>query len=134
MSSTSKQAPDLSKRVYDLVRNYVIYKTDRRSNQPPWSELSKRRVVDPETRKERLDVPQAYREAREKVCMDAFLRLRAARCREDFLAYFTGTICSVPQFLPAEEYGALAATCLDDEKWEDVRSLGMLALSGLSRV
>ena len=133
MTDNSSVDLDLTERTYSLVRAYVFRKTESRSG-IKWDDFKNKRVVDPATGKERTDVPQKYRDAREKVCTDAFLRMRACRARQDFVSYFTGTICSVPQYLPEAEYTAVAKAVLSEDQWEDVKSLAMLALSGLSRV
>jgi CRISPR-associated protein Cmx8 len=132
MTAVSSIDQDLMERVYNLVRAYVFRKTETRSG-IEWDDFKNKRVMD-DTGRERLDVPQRYREAREKVCRDAFLRLRACRAREDFISYFSGTICSVPQYLPDVEYRAVAQAILSEDQWEEVKALAMLALSGLSRV
>lgn len=125
---------DLSKRVHDMVAQYVYRRTEAKSG-IRWEDVKSRTVTDPATGKSRIDVPVKYREAREKVCQDAFLAMRSCRSREDFVAYFTGTICAVPQYLPVEEYQALAEALLgDDSNWERVKSLSMLTLSALSQV
>lgn len=133
MTAVSSIDQNLMERVYNLVRAYVFRRTEAKSG-IKWDDFKDRRAVDPSTGRERLDVPQKYREAREKVCTDAFLRLRACRAREDFISYFTGTICSVPQYLPEVEYQAVAEAILSEERWEEVKALAMLALSGLYRV
>ena len=133
MTRVSSIDQDLMERVYSLVRSYVFRKTETKSG-IKWDDFKGNRVVDPSTGKERLDVPEKYRETREKVCTDSFLRLRACHAREDFVSYFTGTICSVPHYLPEVEYQAVAQAILNEERWEDVKALAMLALSGLSRV
>ena len=130
--SDSATAPDLSKRVYDLIAAYVRFKVKQKSGYE-WNDFKDKKRTDPATGKERVAVPEAYRDATEKVCSDAFLRMRSCKSREDFAGFFTGTICSVPQFLPQEEYQRIGAALLDDDTWEDVKSLSMLALSGLSR-
>jgi CRISPR-associated protein Cmx8 len=76
---------------------------------------------------------ERYREAVNKVCMDAFLAIRARKDQRDFLTYFTGTICSVPQVLPEDEFQQLSSALLHPEAWEDVKSLAMLALSAHSQ-
>lgn len=134
MYDTAPTTFDLSKRVHDMVAQYVYHRTESKSG-IKWADFKDRRITDPATGKTRIDVPPKYREARERVCQDAFLSLRACRSREDFVAYFTGTICAVPQYLPIEEYQALADALLgDDGNWERVKALSMLTLSALSRV
>jgi CRISPR-associated protein Cmx8 len=52
------------------------------------------------------------------------------RRAEDFIEYFTGTICSVPQFLKEDEFVALSRALIDDP--DTVKMLSMLALSAHS--
>jgi CRISPR-associated protein Cmx8 len=123
---SKERSPNLQKRVYDMVAAYVYRKTEARCG------------ITWETIKDHLKVEshhqvQQYREAREKICSGAFLAVRSRKSREEFTNFFTGTICSVPQFLPQDEYDAVAEALLGD-KWEDVKSLSMLALAGLSRI
>jgi len=116
----------LQKRVYDMVSAYVYRKTEARCG-IAWDAVKEHLKGDGNHQ------IQQYREAREKVCSGAFLAVRSRKSREEFTTFFTGTICSVPQFLPQGEYDAVAEALLGD-KWEDVKSLAMLALSGLSRI
>ncbi len=76
------------------------------------------------------EIPPVYspREARERVCSDAFLAMRGRRDQE-FVEYFTGTICSVPQYLKQEEYVTLVGELIKD--WGKIKVLSMLALSAL---
>ena len=67
-----------------------------------------------------------YGEKREKLAKDAFLAVRA-RTGADFVAYFTGTLCSVVQHLDEEAYALLAKELLTSP--ERVRTLTLLALS-----
>ena len=124
---------DLATRVHDLVARYVQRRTETRCG-ITWDSFKDRFSVDETTGRQRREVPQAYREAREKVCTDAFLAMRARRSREEFVTYFTGSICAVPQFLPRAEFAAFASTLLDEERWEDIKSLAMLALAALAQV
>lgn len=133
MTSASSVDQALSQRVHGLVKAYVYRKSESKSV-IKWDDFKDKKVKDESTGRERLNVPQKYREVREKICADAFLRLRACKAREDFVSYFTGTICSVPQFLPEAEYLKVADAILTDERWEEVKALTMLALSALSNV
>jgi CRISPR-associated protein Cmx8 len=72
-----------------------------------------------------------YCDALVKVCEDIFLRFRACKSQEDFVSYFTGTICSVPQYLPEKDYQAVAEGLMT-EHWMEVKALAMLALSAKS--
>lgn len=67
-----------------------------------------------------------YNEKRSKIARDAFLAVRA-RTPADFVAYFTSTLCSVPQRLKEEHYAFLARELTDHT--EKVRTLTLLALS-----
>jgi len=118
---------NLQKRVYDIVSAYVFRKTEARSG-IKWEVFK-----DKKNEKGQIEIPQKYRDAREKICSTAFLAMRGRRSREDFASYFTGTICSVPQYLPEGEYRLVAETLYTD-RWEEVKSLAMLALSGLSKI
>lgn len=133
MTNASSPGTSMEARVYRMVKSYVYRKTETKSG-TKWDDFKDKKTKDSKTGKDKLDVPQEYRESREKVCKGAFLRLRACRAREDFVSYFTGTICSVPQYLPEDEYELVARTILEGERWEEVKALAMLALSGLSRI
>lgn len=111
----------LSMRVYRMVQTYVNLRTEEKSGRKfkDFSKDSKGHIL----------YPPEYREAREKVCTDAFLAMRGRRDQE-FIGYFTGTICSVPQYLNQEEYTAVAGALMTD--WERIKTLSMLALSAHS--
>lgn len=113
----------LAQRVYRLIRAYVNQKTESKSG------LKFEEFRDDKDDKGKTQYPREYREAREKVCSDAFLAMRGRR-DSDFIAYFTGTICSVPQWLPEEDYLAVSVSLLADP--EKVKTLSMLALSACS--
>jgi CRISPR-associated protein Cmx8 len=126
-------ASDLTNRVWRLVRSYVFTRTERKCG-ISWDSFRDRKIKDPQSSTERIDVPQKYRDARESICQTAFLRVRSCHSREDFIDYFTGTICSVPQFLPEDEYTKVSLILLDENRWEEMKALTMLALSGVSRL
>lgn len=122
----------LSKRVHDVVQQYVLRRAEDRSGMS-WQDAQREATIDPQTGRKHL--PDEYRLAREKVCQSAFLAMRSCRSREDFVEFFTGTICSVPQFLPLAEYQLLATALLGSgDEWEQVKALSMLTLSALSNV
>jgi CRISPR-associated protein Cmx8 len=113
----------LTLRVYRLIQSYVNSKTEEKSG---------KRFKDfrnNKDEKKRIVYPREYREAREKVCNDAFLAMRGRR-DHDFVDYFTGTICSVPQYMAEEEYVRVAIALMED--WERIKVLSMLALSAHS--
>jgi len=97
--------PNLQKRVYDMVAAYVYRKSEDRSA-IPWESIKD------QLKTQGNHQVQQYREAREKVCKGAFLAVRSRKSREEFTTFFTGTICSVPQFLPQDEYDAVAGALL----------------------
>lgn len=111
----------LARRIYRLIGEYVNYKTDVRSP-VKYKDL-------PRDAKGHAQYDSRYREAREKVTSDAFLAMRSRRA-EDFVEYFTGTICSVPHFVQESEYIDLTQALL--QKPDTVKNLSMLALSAYS--
>jgi CRISPR-associated protein Cmx8 len=88
--------------------------------------------------KKRRDFPPDVREAQRKVCSDAFLAMRS-RHDQDFVEYFVGSICSVPQVLSNLDYQFLTTILLRrtqrnaigpvQPSWEDVKALAMTAVS-----
>lgn len=105
---------ELSIKVYKLIREYVNQRIAKKNG------LS--------------DIPEdiysvKYREDREHICSDAFLAMRSRR-EKDFVEYFTGTICSVPQFMPEEDFLLISKTLMED--WEKIKILSMLAISACS--
>jgi CRISPR-associated protein Cmx8 len=114
--------------IHRLVQRYVQRKTEEKSGLR-WDSFKDRKTKDEKTGRERVDVPQAYREAREKVAADAFLAMRSRR-EQDFVDYFTATVCSVGQRLREEEYRTVADALL--LRPEEVKTLTLLALSANS--
>lgn len=113
----------LALRVHDLVRSYVNRRTEDKCG------ISYDAFKDKRDERGNVIMPQAYREAREKVCTDAFLAIRG-RNDGDFLEYFAGTICSVPQYLNRDDFLAVTQALFED--WEKVKTISMLALSAAS--
>lgn len=113
----------LARRVFRMIQHYVRWKTEEKSG-VKYEDFKATKGDDG-----RPIYPKAYREAQEKVCANAFLAMRGRR-DEAFVEYFTGTICSVPQFLPQEEYVAVSQALMTD--WSTVKTLSMLALSASS--
>lgn len=120
MSEEGKDS-QLSVRIYDLIRQFVRLKAESKSGLV----LKKFQKDD----KGRIIYPGDYREGVEKVCSDAFLAMRG-RKDQDFVEYFTGTICSVPQYLVKDDFLLVSQVLLDD--WERVKTLSMLAISAHS--
>lgn len=111
----------LARRVYRLIGDYVLHKTKDKTG--------KDKSSFPKNEKGYPVYSPGYLEAREKVSKDAFLAMRSRR-DEDFVEYFTGSICSVSHFLPEEEYLAVSQALV--EKPGMVKNLAMLALSAHS--
>jgi CRISPR-associated protein Cmx8 len=111
----------LARRIYRLIGEYVNFKTDARAKikykDLPRGEGGKRVY------------PKEFREAREKVVSEAFLAMRSRRA-EDFVEYFTGTICSVPHFVQEPDYLDLTHALMHTP--DTVKNLAMLALSAFS--
>ncbi|MCE1246813.1 MAG: type I-MYXAN CRISPR-associated protein Cmx8 [Firmicutes bacterium] len=113
----------LAQRVYRIIQSYVRYKTEVKSG-IKYDQFSQSKDANG-----RVNYPPKYLEAREKVCSDAFLAMRGRR-EQDFVEYFTGTICSVPQFLPENDYLEIASSLMNEP--EKVKTLAMLAVSAAS--
>jgi CRISPR-associated protein Cmx8 len=113
MSPETAGKPDLAKRTRGMIHAYVRVKAEAKSGR-------QQNYADPE-----------YRDCLLRVCEDVFLRFRASKSQEDFVSYFTATICSVPQYLPEEDYQVVAGALMT-EQWVDVKTLAMLALSAES--
>jgi len=105
--------------VYKRVQAYVLGKLDRKYDLS-WSKVQGK----PGEEKD-------YRERKEKVAREAFLGVRS-RTGADFIAYFTGTICSVPHFANEQKYLTVARALMDPDQAERVRSLTLLALSAVA--
>jgi len=113
----------LALRVYRLIQTYVNLRTEEKSGK------KFKDFKDDRDQANRIRYPDEYREARGKVCSNAFLALRSRR-DQDFIDYFTGTICSVPQFLPEADFLMVSQALTAD--WPRVKTLAMLALSAHS--
>ena len=121
---TEKDQDDqLALRVYRLLQNYIWRRTEEKSG------VKFDQFKNNKTDKGHISYPRAYAEALEKVCSDAFLAMRGRR-DQDFVEYFTGTICSVPHFLPETEFLSVAKDLM--ENWQKIKTLSMLAISANS--
>lgn len=103
--------------VHDLIRSYVNRKTEARCDKS-YEQFKAGGYMDAK-----------YIEANNKICMDAFYAIRGRKDQAEFTSYFTGTICSVPQWLPPEDFAKLSLALLDSERWEEIKSIALLALS-----
>jgi CRISPR-associated protein Cmx8 len=130
----SDRQRELARRVRGMSLAYVMRRTEQKAGMS-LDEARTRGGPPPVSGTGRAPVAERYRDAREKVCTDAFLSMRSCRTREDFVTFFTGTICAEPQFLPESDYYTVAEALLArGDRWEDVKALAMLAVSSLSNV
>jgi CRISPR-associated protein Cmx8 len=111
--NTMEKDDELSLKIYRLIREYVNQRVAKKNGLSDTKDIYSFK----------------YHEDREHVCTDAFLAMRGRR-EKDFVEYFTGSICSVPQFLPEEDYLLVSKTLMED--WEKVKTLSMLAISACS--
>ena len=114
-TSTAPQAA-LEPLILQLVRGYVSRKVKNRTG------------LEWESSKEHEPSKKSYSEARERIAREAFLAVRS-RSGQDFVAYFAGTLCSVPHHLKQEQFILLSRAL--HERTEDVRTLTLLALSAV---
>ena len=121
-SEQSSISDALVGRVHDLIGTYVRHRAQERS----------RMKLEQFGKDEdgRIRYPRDYREAVEKVAKDAFLAMRGRNGR-DFVTYFTGTICSVPQFFGRQDDFVDLSRALITQP-ELIKDLSMLALSAHS--
>lgn len=122
---------NIASKVYDIVGEFVDRRTEKRSG-VKWEELPKKdgKVDWNISSKKTSD----YLAAREKVATDAFLAIRG-RNPDEFVDYFVGSICAVPQFLgargisPKEGFIAITDALHESEnKRAEMKNLTMLAL------
>jgi CRISPR-associated protein Cmx8 len=114
--------------IHRLVQTYVLRRTEEKCGLK-WEDFKNKKVRDEKTGKERVDVPQAYREAKEHVASSIFLEMRSRR-EQAFVDHFVGTFGSVKQYLPEDDFQTVAEALL--KKPEDVKTITLLALSANS--
>lgn len=122
LMNEEEKGQQFSLRIYQMIQTYVRKKAEERSK------VQYKDFALAEDGKKRI-YPKEYREAVEHVCSQAFLAMRGRRDK-DFIEYFTGSICSVPQFLTAQDYQTVSSVLIED--WEQIKTLSMLALSACS--
>ncbi|AGC49200.1 hypothetical protein MYSTI_07928 [Myxococcus stipitatus DSM 14675] len=113
-NASSPSAPSLEQLVFQVARHYVLVKLERK-HKLRWDAVKD----DPSLKK-------TYNEKKEVVARDAFLAVRS-RSGQDFIAYFAGTLCSVPQHLPVDQFVRLSQAL--QTQHEDMKTLTLLALS-----
>jgi CRISPR-associated protein Cmx8 len=114
--------------IHRLVQRYVLRKTEEKSGHK-WEDFKDKKITDEKTGKQRVAIPDSYADAKEKIASGTFLEMRSRR-EQDFVDHFTATFCSVPQYLPENEFGIVAEALLNDP--DKVKTLTLLALSANS--
>ena len=121
--SEMERDDQVAQRVYRLIKTYVNRRTEEKSGM----KFDEFKAAKGEAGK--TVYPVKYIEAKSKVCDDAFLAMRGRR-GDAFVEYFTGTICSVPQYLPEEDYLMIGQALITDP--DRIKTLSMLSLSACS--
>ncbi|PJZ60801.1 type I-MYXAN CRISPR-associated protein Cmx8 [Leptospira adleri] len=130
MSEEDKIPKTIELLVYQIIKTYVYSKLE-----------SKHQIIWNKDKKvlwsKQMNAPaneDAYK-SKSKIAKEAFLAMRSRKDKDDFITYFTSTICSVSQHLGGEGYNVLAESLYnkkEDLGWEKIRALSMLALSANS--
>jgi CRISPR-associated protein Cmx8 len=114
--------PELPLLIHRLVGKYVNFKAKAKCNIPKEKKLQE---LSEEQR-------QAVYKEKKKYAADAFLAIRSRR-DQDFVDYFTASICSVGQYFKnTAEFQRVAEALLDSEERDNVKTLTLLALSANS--
>ncbi|MCI5210103.1 MAG: type I-MYXAN CRISPR-associated protein Cmx8, partial [Candidatus Electrothrix sp. ATG2] len=111
----------LALRIRSLVSQYIRRKAEKKSRRS-FKDFQK-------DENRRVYFSATYREAVKKICMDIFLAMRGRR-GQDFVEYFTGTLCSVPQNLSNDDFLLISQALINE--WDKVKTLSMLAVSACS--
>ena len=122
---------NIASKVYDMVGEFVAQRAEKRSGFKRDELPKKNGKIDWSNPSEKTN---RYLEAREKVATDAFLAIRG-RNSDEFVDYFIGSICAVPQFMGAKgvspEQGFIGisdALHESEDKRTEMKNLAMLAL------
>ena len=122
---------NIASKVYDFVGEFVAQRAEKRGG-------VKRDELPKKDGKVDWSAPSGktkdYLAAREKVATDAFLAIRG-RNSDEFVDYFVGSICAVPQFMgakgvsPNDGFIAISSALHESEsKRTEMKNLTMLAL------
>lgn len=124
-ATTQTSPKSIETLIFRLVSNYVSRKLKAKYDlewKTEWKGLKSEDLAkQPEYKK--------YSEMKAKVAKSAFLDVRSRTEQWDFIKYFTGTLCSVPQYMGTDSYVQLAKDLYDENEYEKVRTLTLLALS-----
>lgn len=114
---TMAEPRELEEIILRVVTNYVAGKVNARTKLT-WQDAKD----DPHKKQE-------YDDAKERAARAAFLGVRS-RTGVDFVDFFAGTLCSVPQRVSNDDFATLSRALR--ERPDDVRTLTLLALSARS--
>lgn len=125
----------LARQVLDLARTYVRGRTEYRTGLDPERFPSE---TDAQGRQRRR-YPKEWYDASTKVAQEAFLQLRGCKTQQDFVEYLVGTLCTHGLRNGERAYTELyphviGETAARDDRWADVKSLAMLAISTMAYV
>jgi CRISPR-associated protein Cmx8 len=112
-----REPVSLEEAIYSMIGQYLSRKLESKYD-IKWDSC-----VSPEQKED-------YGRKKQKLATDAFLQIRSRTHNQDFVSFFTSTICSVSHFLPEGAYKVVADSLLN--RPEDVRNLTLLALSARS--
>lgn len=118
---------NLAAKVFDIVGEFVAVRAEKRSG------VTREQLPDDWNKPDQG--VKDYLDAREKVATDAFLALRS-RNSDEFVEYFVGAICAVPQFMGAKGVRPrdgfveiVSALHASDDRRTEMKNITMLALS-----
>lgn len=104
--------------IYQLVKIYLAKKLATR-NGLQWKEvIGNKKLID------------LYNDKKQALAKEAFYAARSRSSEQDFISYFTETLCSVSQQINEQEFMLVAQSLF--EETEKVRTLTLLALSAQS--
>jgi CRISPR-associated protein Cmx8 len=126
MNLTIEETDRLSGIVHRLVNQYLRQKVKSKTGDDPYDKKFKKDVDG----REKLVPTREVQDEWIKVCQQTHLEIRS-RNANDFLAYFTGQICTDSQYLPNEDRTTLGRHLFAGD-WETVKNMVNLSLSALS--
>lgn len=130
MSEDEKIPKTIEALVHQIVRTYVFSKLESK-HQVIWDKEKKTLW----SKSKNAPANEEDYKNKGKIAKDAFLAIRSRKDKDDFITYFTSTVCSVSQRIGEEGYITLTESLYnprEDIGWEKIRALSMLALSANS--
>jgi CRISPR-associated protein Cmx8 len=126
MNLTVEETDLLGDIVHRVVVRYLRQKVKDRTGDDPYDKKFRKTV----NGRERYVHPETIVETWVKACQQTHLDVRS-RNADDFLAYFTGQICTDSQYLPDKDRAVLARH-LFTGGWDTVKNMVNLSLSAVS--